>query len=176
MQIILKLFSSIQNVLESYNGFISQRCLLSAYLSTCETVWAACIMWAACITTIHAAVSQTKWILCCSEIEHITPKARDNCQIRQCYNLVKKHCLELGGVCFFLLIWRDDFLGSGCSVQPSEFYFKNTPKAKAENLQFTVGLSLTSLPFVYLCCHTSTQEQPSSVKSKHAMMSKMIKK
>lgn len=101
MQINLKLFSWIQKVLQSYNVHITALPSDCVYLSACETAWAACIIWVACITTIHAAVSQTKWILCSSEIEHISPKARDNCQIWQCYNLVKKHCLELFCFLFF---------------------------------------------------------------------------
>lgn len=120
------------------------------YLSTCETVWAACII------TIHAAVSQTKWISCSSEIEHISPKARDNCQIHQCYNLVKKHCLAL--FVFFPLHMAGWLLDLGCSLQPlqpSEFYFKHTLNAEAENLQFTVVLSFVHTVRPSLPCRTN---------------------
>lgn len=105
---------------------------IAIWLSACETVRAACFMWAACITTIHAAVSQTKWILCRSEIEHISPKARDNCASYTSVIILSRNTVWS---CSFLFIWQNEFVDSDCLLQPlhaREFYFKTTLTAEAK--------------------------------------------
>lgn len=101
-------------------------------LSPCETVWAACFMWAACITTINTALSQTKWILWSSEIEHILPKARGNCATYSGVIILSRNtvwnCSPLfyGRVTLWIHIVFLSFL------HPGEFYFKTTLEASAK--------------------------------------------
>lgn len=133
-------------------------------LSLCETVWAACFMWAACITTINTALSQTKWILRSSEIEHISPKARCNCATYSGVIILSRNTVWSCSLPFYgrMTLWIQIVCLS--FLHPGEFYFKTTFEASAKNknkkktravyLSADISSHLVRPPlsFAFLCC------------------------
>lgn len=125
---------------------------IAIWLSTCETVRAACFMWAACITTIHPAVSQTKWILCSSEIEHISPKARDSCASYTSIIILSRNTVWS---CSFLFIWQNEFVDSDCLLQPlhaREFYFKTYSWSKKPAVYDSTDICSYSQAMSFVSC------------------------
>lgn len=101
-------------------------------LSPCETVWAACFMWAACITMINTALSQTKWILWSSKIEHISPKARGKCATYSGAIILSRNTVWSCSLLFYgrMTLWIHIVCLS--FLHPGEFYFKTTLEASAK--------------------------------------------